>query len=325
MKHNTLALIGALASLPLANAAQPAQAQSWPSQTVKIVSPFPPGSGGDVTARQYADRLAKRWGRPVIVENRPGADGIVAVTTVTGSNDGHTLLYTNGGPLTSNLISHGGKLPYDPARDLVPISSAVEAFVGIGVPASMGVTSLKAFVDLARSQPGQLNWGATAGALDYLIPAFFKSASIELVRVPYRDVSFAMQDLSQARLHLYVSAVATQLPMVQAGSVKILAVTSGERAPGLESVPTVDEAGFPGLRFEAFLGFFGPRAMPEGIRDRISADIRAVSISEDLDQKFEAIAMKVRATTPAELEKMVARERATLNRIAVPAQSLPAR
>jgi len=87
----------------------PALAESWPTQTVKIITPFPPGSGGDITARPFAERLSKRWGRPVIVENRPGADGIIAVSAVLNSTDGHTLLYTNGGPLTSNLLSHAGR------------------------------------------------------------------------------------------------------------------------------------------------------------------------------------------------------------------------
>src|SRR4029079_13897470 len=101
----------ALTTLALSIAATPGHAQSWPTQVVKIITPFPPGSGGDITARPFAEKLAKRWGKPVIVENRPGADGILAVTAVLNSTDGHTLLYTNGGPVTSNLLSHAS-LPY---------------------------------------------------------------------------------------------------------------------------------------------------------------------------------------------------------------------
>lgn len=315
MKFKYLGLIVSSAGILLAAGPLPATAQPWPNQTVKIVTPFPPGSGGDVTVRPYADRLAKGWRQPVIVENRPGADGILAVSAVTGSSDGHTLLYTNGGPLTSNLISHAGKLPYDPVRDLVPISMGAEAFVAIGVPASLGVSSLAELVEFARARPGQLNWGATPGTLDYLIPAFLKQERIDLVRVRYRDVASAMQDLSQGRLHLYVAAVATQLPMVQAGSVRLLAVTNGERAPGLDHVPTVKQAGFAGLRFDAFLGFFGPRSVPDQLRVRISADIRAVAQEEHFASRFSAISMKVRASTPEELERVVADERATLSRI----------
>ena len=101
---------------------KPAVAQSWPTHTVKIITPFPPGSGGDITLRPFAEKLARHWRKPVIVDNRPGADGIIAVMAVLNSSDGHTLLYTNGGPLTSNQVSHAGSLPYDP-RDLLPISA----------------------------------------------------------------------------------------------------------------------------------------------------------------------------------------------------------
>src|SRR4051812_38428368 len=160
----------------LASGFSPALGQSWPTQTVKIITPFPPGSGGDITARPFAEKLAKRWGKPVIVENRPGADGILAVTAVLNSSDGHTLLYTNGGPLTSNLLSHAGSLPYDP-NDLLPISAGAEVYVAIAVPTSLAANSLSDFVARARSKEGQFNWSGTPGSLDYLVPGFLKSGA----------------------------------------------------------------------------------------------------------------------------------------------------
>jgi tripartite-type tricarboxylate transporter receptor subunit TctC len=316
MRVVVLVLAGLSAIAVNANLLDPANAQSWPTQTVKIITPFPPGSGGDVTVRPFADRLAKRWGKPVIVENRPGADGIIAVTAVLKSSDEHTILYTNGGPLTSNQVSHGSKLPYDPIGDLVPISGGAEVFVGVGVPATLSISSIAEFVKLAQSRPGQLNWGATPGSLDYLIPGFFKKVGIDLTRVPYRDVASAMQDLSQARLHLYVAGIATQLPMAQTGTIKIIAVTNKVRAPSLSDVATADEAGFPALRYEAFLGFFGPRNMSAALRDRISADVREIGAEEGLSKRFNAIGMTVRVTTPPELQGIVADERAALARIA---------
>ncbi|WP_407150635.1 Bug family tripartite tricarboxylate transporter substrate binding protein [Bradyrhizobium sp. ORS 86] len=199
MRTTNLAL-GILTTIALSFTALPGNAQSWPSQVVKIVTPFPAGSGGDVTARPFADKLAKRWGRPVIVENRPGADGIIVVSTVLNSSDGHTLLYTNGGPLTSNLVSHKGSLPYDP-NDLLPISAAAEVYVAIGVPASLAMNSMSDFVTQARSKNGQFNWSGTPGSLDYLVPGFLRRAGLDLQHVPYKEVSLAMQDLSQNRLH----------------------------------------------------------------------------------------------------------------------------
>lgn len=310
MRTTSLAL-GILTTIALSVAASPGNAQSWPTQVVKIITPFPAGSGGDVTARPFAEKLAKRWGKPVIVENRPGADGIIAVTAVLNSSDGHTLLYTNGGPLTSNLVAHMGSLPYDP-NDLLPISAAAEVYVAIGVPTSLAVNSLSDFVAQARSRKGQFNWSGTPGSLDYLVPGFLSRSGIDLQRVPYREVSLAMQDLSQNRLQLYVAALATQLSMAQAGKIRIIAVTNSERAPSLPDVPTARESGFPELGFEAFLGFFAPRGMSLELRERISADVQAVATDGDLADRFNAMGMRVRVTSPAELEKLVTNERAAL-------------
>ncbi len=306
----SLAVLATLCSAGVA----PASAQSWPTQTVKIITPFPPGSGGDVTARPLAERLSKRWGKPVIVENRPGADGIIAVTAALNSTDGHTLLYTNGGPLTSNLISHAGSLPYDP-NDLLPVAGAADVYVAIGVPASLSINSLTAFVAQARSRQGQLNWSGTSGSLDYLVPGFFSRAGIALQRVPYSGVSLAMQDLSQNRLQLYVAALTTQLPMAETGKIKIIAVTNSERAPALPDVPTAREAGFSDLAYEAFLGFFAPRGMLLELREKISADLRVIAADEDLLARFSAMGMRVRVTSPAELQQIVSEERATLTRL----------
>jgi tripartite-type tricarboxylate transporter receptor subunit TctC len=312
MRTTNLAL-AVLTTLALQVTTSPGHAQSWPTQVVKIITPFPPGSGGDITARPLAEKLAKRWGKPVIVENRPGADGIIAVTAVLNSTDGHTLLYTNGGPLTSNLLAHAGSLPYNP-DDLQPIAAAAEVYVAIGVPASLAANSLSEFVAQARSKEGQFNWSGTPGSLDYLVPAFLKRAGIDLPRIPYREVSLAMQDLSQDRLQFYVAALATQLPMAQTGKIKIIAMTNGERSASLPDVPTAREAGFPDLEFEAFLGFFAPPKMSVETRERISADLRAIGADDDLAGRFNAIGMRVRVTSPADLQKIIASERAALAR-----------
>ena len=315
MRVATLVLGGLVSCLFLGQPPKLAAAQSWPTQTVKIVTPFPTGSGGDVTARLFAGGLARRWAQPVVVENRPGADGIIAVTAVLNATDGHTILYTNGGPLTSSQIAHAGKLTYDPVRDLLPISGGMEVFVAIGVPAALSTGTIAAFVQEGKLKQGQLNWAATPGTLDYLLPGFFKTAGIELTQVRYRDVTAAMQDLSQSRIQFYAAAVATQLPMSQSGAIKLIAVTNKERAPGLPDVPTATEAGFPDLQYEAFLGFFGPRGMPVEIRERISNDVQAIGKDDGLTATFHALGMKVRTTTPAGLDKLVTDERAALARI----------
>jgi tripartite-type tricarboxylate transporter receptor subunit TctC len=314
MRTANLAL-AVLTTLALWTTASPCNAQSWPSQAVKIITPFPPASGGDITARPIAEKLAKRWGKPVIVENRPGADGIIAVTAVLNSGDDHTLLYTNGGPVTSNLLSHAGSLPYNP-NDLAPIAGVAEVDIAIGVPASLAANSLSDFVKHARSAKGLFNWSGTSGTLDYLVPGFLKRVDIDLKRIPYREVSQAMQDLSENRLQLYVGALATQLPMAHSGKIRIIAVTGSQRSLPLPDVPTAREAGFADLGYEAFLGFFAPRGMSAALRARVSADLQAVGADDDLADRFNAIGMRLRVTSSEGLEKIVADERAALARLA---------
>jgi tripartite-type tricarboxylate transporter receptor subunit TctC len=288
-----------------------AAADSWPQRNVRIITPFPSGTGGDIAARSFADRLAVRLARSVIVENRPGADGILAVTAFVGASDDHTLLFTNGGPFTSNPFSHD-KLPYDPIRDAIPISSAADVVVSLAVPASLNLGSLAEFVKLAAAQPGKLNWGATPGALDYIIPGFLEGAGLDVTHVSYRQIAPAMQDLAEGRIQLYVSALATQLPFVRAGKTRVLAVTNRERSALVPTVPTAAEAGVPKLTFDAFLGFFGPQAMSAELRDRIATDVRAVAADRSVTTRLAEVGLIVRASTPLELSAILERERAAV-------------
>lgn len=289
----------------------PAYAGAWPERNVRIITPFPSGTGGDICARLFAEKLAVRWGRPVVVENKPGADGILAVGAFVGANDDHTLLLTNGGPFTSNPFSHE-KLPYDAARDALPISSASEAVISLAVPASLEIGSLADFVKFAAVQPGKLNWGATPGALDYIVPSFLEAAGLHITHVAYREIAPALQDLIEGRIQLYVSALATQLPFVQAGRARVLAVTNRERSALVPSVPTAVEAGFPKLTFDAFLGFFGPQSMSADLRERISADVRAVGTDPAVSARLPAVGLIARTSTPSELSAIVERERAAV-------------
>jgi tripartite-type tricarboxylate transporter receptor subunit TctC len=298
----------------------PVYADAWPQRNVRIITPFPSGTGGDICARLFAEKLALRWGRPVIVENKPGADGILAVGAFVGADDDHTLLLTNGGPFTSTPFSHE-KLPYDAARDAVTISSASEAVISLAVPASLEIESLADFVKFAAVQPSKLNWGATPGALDYIVPSFLEATGLRMTHVAYRQIAPALQDLAEGRIQLYVSALATQLPFVQAGKVRVLAVTNRERSALVPSVPTTVEAGFPKLTFDAFLGFFGPQSMSADLRERISADVRAVGTDPAISARLAAVGLIARTSTPVELSAIVERERAAVAAFARKADS----
>jgi tripartite-type tricarboxylate transporter receptor subunit TctC len=308
MHARTMAALGAIAAYAGACTATPSLAEVWPERPVRIITSFPAGTGGDISARLYAERLAQRWGKPVIIENKPGADGILAVTAVIAARDNHTLLYTNGGPITTNAFSHD-KLPYDAARDLVPISSGADVSIAVSVPSSSKIDSLAGFIALARAQPGKLNWGATPGALDYVVPSFLKGAGLDLTRVSYKDIAPALQDLAEARIHLYVSALASQLGMIRGGKVKVIAITNRERSALVPEAPTTVEAGFSDLALEGFLGFFGPRDMANDLLDRIGADIRAVGADPAINARLADSGLTARTNTTTEFTQIIERER----------------
>jgi tripartite-type tricarboxylate transporter receptor subunit TctC len=283
--------------------ATPSLAQPWPQRTVKFILPLGPGSGADINARLLADRLTKRWGQPVVVENRPGADGIVAITAFIGAGDDHTLLF---GP-SSSFVAHPylhDKLPYD-QRDLAPIAKVSNTLVSVAVPASMNVGSLADLMARARAEPGKLNWATITGVTDLIVAGFLKSAGLDMAKVPYRDTVQALTDLGEGRIHMYVAALAIVRPQVQAGRIKLLAITNRERAPDAPELPTVSEAGYPALDFDGLVGLYGPRDMADELRNRIAADIRAVASDPEIVTRLTATGQLVRPGTPAEFRAAI--------------------
>jgi len=298
-------------SLATALLAVPCQAERWPQRVVRIILPLPAGGGTDLAARLFAERLAERWSQPVVVENVPGADGILGVTRFVGSRDNHTLLFSFAGPITINPLIHDS-LPYDPSRDLVPIVSAIDNFFAIATSSSLGVDSIDGLVALARKEPGKLNWTATAGLPQYIFAALQKSAALEMTYVPYREVTLALQDLSESRVQVLATGVSILLPQVQSGKVRLLMVTSRGRSPLAEDVPTAAEAGHPELLFEGVVGFYGWRNMAPDLKERIAADIRAVAADSAMVARLRSVGVAVRAGSSAEFAAEIEDQRTKL-------------
>jgi len=289
----------------------PLHAGQWPHRPVRLIVPGSAGSGADITARIFAEALAVRWKQPVVVENRPGADGLIGTSAFVAARDEHTLLFSFAAPVSLLPFIHAS-LPYDPARDLLPIAMATDTFVALTAHASLEVDSLRQFVGLARSQPGRLNYYAPASALPYLMAGFLKSQNLDLVQVPYRDQVRGAQDHAQGRIHLVMQLVTTAMPLVQAGHVKFLAVTNSTRSPMIPDVPTATESGFPELAYEGMLGLFGPRGMSPELRDRISMDVHAVATDPAIAAHFAAIGQLARGTTPDEFAERIEAQRAKM-------------
>lgn len=292
-------VVGFAAAL-LAGALAPASAQNYPQRTVRFILPFGPASGVDITARLLGDRLAARWGKPVVVENRPGGDGLVAISAFTSANDDHTLLFVPASTFTAHPYTHD-KLPYDSERDLLPIANVTVIVIALVAPASLNVKSLGEFVALARAKPDTLNVAAAPGNSDFILSGFIKSQGLAITKVPYRDIMLAPNDLSAGRIQLLMSSYASMRPLIEAGKIRVLAVTSRKRVGIAPDLPTVAEAGFPFLGLDSLIGVFGPRRMANATRDGIAADIKAVIAADPtFATRLEATGQVVDVRGPAE-------------------------
>jgi tripartite-type tricarboxylate transporter receptor subunit TctC len=289
-----------------------AAAQSYPTRAVRFIVPFGAASGADITARLFADRLAARWGKPVVVENRPGGDGLVAIGAFVGANDDHTLLLGPAGTFAVHPYEHD-KLPYDAERDLLPIASITTIILAVSTSPLLKVGSLGELVALIRAQPGTLNAAAANGNADFLLFGFLKSSGLQVAKVPYRDILQAPNDLAEGRIQLLATSLTVVLPPMQAGRVKVLAVTSRERAPSAPEVPTVVEAGYPALQLDSPIGLFGPRGTPLELRERIADDVRAVAAADPaIATRLAATGQVVLIRGPAEFAAAIAELRAKL-------------
>jgi tripartite-type tricarboxylate transporter receptor subunit TctC len=242
-----------------------AKASTWPERTVRIMT-GPAGSSPDAVARTLADGFSKRWKQAVVVENRAGADHILAAQAMIEARDGHTLLFASHSTLTVNPLLHG-TLPYDPLKDFAPISLMVEDFLCVVATPSLGVASLKELVARAAAKPGELNAYAVSGSPHLSWLAFQKRAGITTALVPYKAPAGAMADLTQGRIHVAVVPFAVVRGQAEASQIKVLATTNGTRAVAAPDVPTVAEAGYPDFTFGGLLGLFGPKDMPQPLQE----------------------------------------------------------
>ena len=284
-----------------------ARAQAWPQRPVKIVVPLGPGAGVDITARLLADRLAPIWGQSIVVENRPGGDGIVAITAFTGAQDDHTLLLAP----TSSFTHHPwtqDKMPYDPGH-LVPIARVSNTIVAIVVPSSSGINSLPELLEKVRAEPGKLNWATITGFFDFMFEGFQKKANLQINRVPYRNTVQAANDLAEGRIQLMMAAYAIVRPLVEAGKLKVLAFTSRERAAAAPGIPTAMEAGVPDLTIEGLVGLFGPPQLASGAVERISGDVQKFLTDATITERLTATGQVVNFGTATEFSAGIALQR----------------
>ena len=275
-----------------------AQAADWPSRNVRFIIPLGPGSGVDITARILADKLQEKWGQTVVVENRPGGDAMIAMNAVIAANDDHVLLFAPASTFTAHPLLHD-KLPYQ--RDaLVPIARVTNTLIALGVPADLGVSSIKELVAKIKAEPGKLNYASVTGANDLLFAAFLKTEKLEMTKVPYKDPVSAINDVAEGRIQAFVGAYAIMRPRVQQGKVKVIALTNVDHAKSLDDIPTAAEAGYKSLELDGLVGVLGPKSVAPDVRKKIASDIRGILDDPAINAKLVATGQVVNPGSPDE-------------------------
>jgi tripartite-type tricarboxylate transporter receptor subunit TctC len=310
MLKNTLASTTATLCLMLATAS--AHAQTWPSKPIRFIVPFPPGGATDVLTRTMAPKLGEGLGQQVIVDNRPGAGGMIGVELVAKSPpDGYALVLSTVGPVSINPTLYA-KMPFDPVKDLAPVTLAGDIFNVLIVHPTLPAQSVKALIALARSRPGQLNYGSSGiGAADHLSGELFQvMTKVKMVHVPYKGGPLAIVDLISGNLQLMFSTVPTAIGLIKAGKVNALAITNTRRFPLLPEVPTVAEAGIPGFAVNNWCGVLVAAGTPPDTITRLNAEVVKVLGLPDVRQRLLETGIDAVSNTPQQFAAYIREETA---------------
>src|SRR6185436_7794039 len=282
-----------------------AGAQDYPNRPVRIIDPFSPGGGSDVLARVAAQKLTERLGQTFIVENRPGGGGHIGADFVAKSApSGYTLLMA--GVVHAIGMTLYKKLPYDMAKDLAPVGQIATFASLIVVHPSLPVHTIKELLALARSRPGELNYGANPGSPNHLAMEMFNvMGKVKLVHIGYKGAAPVVIDLVGGQLHLASLGIPSIWPHVQSGRVRVLAVTSTSRSPLL---PTVPESGLPGYDVSSWYGLYAPASTPDAIIGRLNSEIRAAMKSPDVSERLSSQGAQAAPTSPEEFGRITRAE-----------------
>jgi tripartite-type tricarboxylate transporter receptor subunit TctC len=279
-----------------------ASAQSYPSKPIRIVVPFPPGGGADMTARPIAQKLSERWGLPVVIDNRGGASGMIGADIVAKApSDGYTILIGSSAEVALNVVLYP-KMPYDPVRDFAPITLAIGTPIALVVHPSLPIRSVKEYIALAKAKSGAMTFGsAGAGSVHHFAGEWLKMATgIDIVHVPYKGMGPAIIDLIAGQIP---SGFATLLPAIQhmkAGKLRTLAVTTQKRALLLPEVPALAET-LPGFDVIQWNAVWAPAATPKNVLDKLSTEITRIVQSGDYKARMLQQAAEAIGNSPSEL------------------------
>ena len=277
----------------------PAMAQQWPTKPVRLLIPYPPGGSAEILARPISLKLTELWGKPVVLDFRPGAGGTIASDIAAKSApDGHTIIMV----LAAHAINHSlyAKLPYDTLRDFAPVTLAASLPLIVVTPPSVPANSIKELIALAKSKPGTLNFASAGnGNTSHLSVELFKTITgVEMVHVPYKGSGPSLIALLGGEVSLMFDSISSSLPHVKAGKLKALAVTSAQRSHVLPQVPTVAESGVPEFIVDGWYGILAPAGTPQAILNKMSADIVRVMQMPDTRARIMDSGYEIIGSTP---------------------------
>jgi tripartite-type tricarboxylate transporter receptor subunit TctC len=286
-----------------------AGAQAYPAKPVRLILPFPPGGPSDLLGRPLGAKLGELLGVPVVVDNRPGAGGNLGLELAAKSPpDGYTIVLSS--PLVAISPSLYSKLNYDPQKDLAPISRVAVIQNVLLVHPSVPAKTLKEFIQIARSQPGKLNYGSGGvGTTTHLAPELLQSLTkIKLVHVPYKGSGQALIGLISGQVDALIMAAPAAAGQVQAGKVRALTVISEKRAPALPNVPTSKEAGLENFVVDIWYGILAASGTPQNIINRLNADLHKALASPDLKERLSSAGIEPRVDTPEQFASFIRSE-----------------
>jgi tripartite-type tricarboxylate transporter receptor subunit TctC len=308
MRHfvNCVATVAALAC-PIAAAAQPANPASFPTKPLRMLVPVPAGGPSDFIARQVAQHLSTSLGQVVAVENRPGANGLVAAReTVAAQADGYTLLYAPGSMIATPLLAKGSGVDW--SQDLAPLGKVGRVPFALAVHPGVPAKTVAELVRQAGQQPGTLNVATSTPSEVLATAQFMKAAGIELTRVPYKGGTQALPDLLTGRIQVMFGPLSLLEPKAKSGALRILAILAPERSASLPDVPTMTEAGWGAVDVPTWQGLYTAAKVPPAVRARLATDIAAVMAKPEVRVEFERRLLAVESASPQELSATISRE-----------------
>jgi len=304
------ALQALLLATALATGAVPdAMAQAWPAKPVKILVGFAPGGAMDIVARTVGEKVSASVGQPVIVENKPGAGSNIAIRALIDSPpDGYTVMLVANGLAANPVLFQPA--PFDPVRDVVPVSLVARLPVVIAASASSEISSLRKLVEAAKSKPGAVAYATPGnGSTPHLaVELFAHAAGISLAHVPYKGGAPAIADVLGGQLPLVAVNAVEVLPHVKAGKLRVLAVLSAERVSTLPDAPTIAESGYPGFEANVWHAFIAPRGTPPAVVEKLNAEIRKALADADVKARLAGLGAEVSPSSPEQLGALVRSE-----------------